>query len=151
VARRSAAPAARGTPGLEGARIAQQRFGHAVGRQRQHQQRHRIERAVVVRVIVRVSRVVRVAMLLVVRMRAGVQQVFARLERVDAEPLVRPHRLEEGRVHGERALEVEGAEAQHLLQWHRRALGTQDLRGTVDRAQLARQPRQRRLVDDRSC
>ena len=78
---------------------------------------------------------------------AGPQQIVARRQLVDAAPLERILRLEESLVHGQRALQIEGADVEHLVDRRIGVLRAQDLRRAVDAADAPLDALQRGRVD----
>ena len=65
---------------------------------------------------------------------AGAQRDSAGLELKNPGPLERVLGLEEGRVHRQRAIEVEGADAEHLVDRHIGIAGSEHLGGGIDGA-----------------
>ena len=93
-------------------------------------------------------------MVMIVRMRAvivlarGLQQIVAGRELVDAAPLERILGLEERAVDGQRALQVERADVQHLVDGRIGILRAQDLRRAVDAADAPLDALERRGIDE---
>jgi hypothetical protein len=80
-----------------------------------------------------VAMLVRVVVVLAGRL----QQIVAGRELPDTAPFERILRLEERLVHGQRALQVEGADVEHLADGHIGISSAEDLRGAVDAADAA--------------
>src|SRR5688572_14717676 len=79
---------------------------------------------------------------------ARLQQIVAGGELIDATPLERILRLEESLVHGERALQIEGADIEDLVDRRIRVFRTQDPRRAVDAADAPLDALERGRVDE---
>ena len=86
-------------------------------------------------------------MVLVLRGGSGVHNVDTSRQPITARPFKGPLRLQEIRVPCQRALEIEGAEIEYLIQRQLGPARAHQARGGVDRAQFLLDPRQLRGAD----